>query len=96
VDTDEGLVDSLTVQIILSSLCLRRLIITFSTLMELFYGNKIIEEKNFIKQTDIQKLIDLIQETQTKLSNNSKELTDELLLNLLQIRIYLSMFRLGS
>ncbi|CAF1233036.1 unnamed protein product [Rotaria sordida] len=96
VDTDEGLVDSLTVQIILSSSCLRRLIITFSTLMELFYGNKIIEEKNFIKQTDIQKLIDLIQETQTKLSNNSKELTDELLLNLLQIRIYLSMFRLGS
>ncbi|CAF4060162.1 unnamed protein product [Rotaria sordida] len=96
VDTDEGLVDSLTVQIILSSSCLRRLIITFSTLMELFYGNKIIEEKNFIKQTDIQKLIDLIQETQTKLSNNSKELTDELLLDLLQIRIYLSMFRLGS
>ncbi|CAF2957032.1 unnamed protein product [Rotaria sp. Silwood2] len=96
VDTDDGLVDSLTIQIILSSSCLRRLIITFSILIELFYGNKIIEEKNFIKQTDIQKLIDLIQETQTKLSSLSEELTDESLLSLLQIRIYLSMFRLGS
>ncbi|CAF1246902.1 unnamed protein product [Rotaria sp. Silwood1] len=96
VDTNEGLVDSLTIQIILSTSCLRRLIITFSTLMELFYGHKIIEEKNFIKQTDIVKLIDLIQEIQTKLSNNIEELTDELLLGLLQIRIYLSMFRLGS
>ncbi|CAF3815179.1 unnamed protein product [Rotaria sp. Silwood1] len=96
VDTNEGLVDSLTIQIILSTSCLRRLIITFSTLMELFYGHKTIEEKNFIKQTDIVKLIDLIQEIQTKLSNNIEELTDELLLGLLQIRIYLSMFRLGS
>ncbi|CAF4619301.1 unnamed protein product [Rotaria sp. Silwood1] len=96
VDTNEGLVDSLTIQIILSTSCLRRLIITFSTLMELFYGHKIIEEKNFIKQTDIVKLIDLIQEIQTKLSNNIEELTDELLLGLLQFRIYLSMFRLGS
>ena len=34
VDTDKGLVDSLTIQVILSSLCLRRLIITFSTLAE--------------------------------------------------------------
>ena len=34
VDTDNGLVDSLTIQIILSSLCLQRLIITFSTLTE--------------------------------------------------------------
>ncbi|CAF2816256.1 unnamed protein product [Rotaria sp. Silwood2] len=61
VDTDDGLVDSLTIQIILSSSCLRRLIITFSILIELFYGNKTIEEKNFIKQTDILKLINLIQ-----------------------------------
>jgi hypothetical protein len=37
------------------------------------------------------KLIDLI-ESQIKSSNNA----EELLLNLLQIRIYLSMFRLGS
>ncbi len=34
VDTDAGLVDTLTIQIILSSSCLRRLIITFSTLIE--------------------------------------------------------------
>ena len=34
VDTDVGLVDSLTVQIILSSSCLRRLIITFTALTE--------------------------------------------------------------
>jgi hypothetical protein len=34
VDTDAGLVDSLTVQIILSSSCLRRLILTFSILIE--------------------------------------------------------------
>ena len=38
------------------------------------------------------KLIDLIQETRTKLSSHS----EDLFLNLLQIRIYLSMFRLGS
>ncbi|CAF3650291.1 unnamed protein product [Adineta steineri] len=96
VDTDAGLIDSLTIQMVLSSSCLRRLIIIFSILTELFYGNKIIEDKNFIKQTDIIKLNDLIQEIQTKLSTNSNELTDELLLDLLQIRIYLSMFRLGS
>ncbi|CAF5208966.1 unnamed protein product [Rotaria magnacalcarata] len=96
VDTDEGLVDSLTLQIILSSSCLRRLIIIFSTITELFYGNKNIEEKNFIKQTDVAKIIGVIQETQTKLSSILGELTDDLLLNLLQIRIYLSLFRLGS
>ncbi|UJR08867.1 hypothetical protein I4U23_013122 [Adineta vaga] len=93
VDTENGLVDSLTIQIILSSSCLRRLIITFSTLTELFYGNKTIEEKNFIKQTDLLKLIELIQNIQTK---SSDQITDDLLLNFLQIRIYLSMFRLGS
>jgi hypothetical protein len=38
----------------------------------------------------------VLKEIQMKLSNNAEELTDELLLNLLQIRIYLSMFRLGS
>ena len=92
VDTDAGLVDALTIQIILSSTCIRRLMITFSSLIELFYGNKTIEEKNFIKQTDIMKLIDLIEENQKNLSKNS----EDLFLNLLQIRIYLSMFRLGS
>jgi hypothetical protein len=76
VDTDAGLVDALTVQIILSSSCLQRLMIAFSALIEvnrtdedfvlidsfqLFYGNKTVEEKHFIKQTDIIKLIDLIQ-----------------------------------
>ncbi|CAF3216702.1 unnamed protein product [Rotaria socialis] len=96
VDTDEGLVDSLTLQIILSSSCLRRLIIIFSTITELFYGNKSIEEKNFIKQTDVAKIIDVIQEAQTKLSSILGELKDDLLLDLLQIRIYLSLFRLGS
>ncbi len=66
------------------------------------------EEKNLIKQIDILKLTDLIQvelfhwnlficnllfkDMQTKLSN----LSDELLLNLLHIRIYFSLFRLGS
>jgi hypothetical protein len=34
VDTDAGLVDALTIQIILSSSCLRRLIITYSSLIE--------------------------------------------------------------
>ncbi len=35
VDTDDaGLIDTLTIQIILSSSCLRRLIITYSTLIE--------------------------------------------------------------
>jgi len=34
VDTDAGLVDTLTIQIILSSSSLHRLIITFSTLIE--------------------------------------------------------------
>lgn len=34
VDTDEGLVDSLTIQIIVSSSCLRQLILIFSTLTE--------------------------------------------------------------
>ena len=34
VDTDAGLVDTLTIQIILSSSCLRRLIIVFSALSE--------------------------------------------------------------
>ncbi len=39
VDTDAGLVDALTVQIILSSSCLRRLIITFSSLIEVSTKN---------------------------------------------------------
>lgn len=39
VDTDAGLVDALTVQIILSSSCLRRLIITFSSLIEVSKRN---------------------------------------------------------
>jgi hypothetical protein len=34
VDTDAGLVDTLTIQIIISSSCLRRLIVTFSALIE--------------------------------------------------------------
>jgi hypothetical protein len=34
VDTDAGLVDTLTIQIILSSASLRRLMITYSALME--------------------------------------------------------------
>ncbi|CAF1197461.1 unnamed protein product [Adineta ricciae] len=93
VDTDNGLVDSLTIQVILSSLCLRRLIITFSTLVELFYTSKTTEDKYFIKQTDMVKLTDLIQNIQAKLSD---QLTDDVLLSFLQIRIYLSMFRLGS
>ncbi len=42
------------------------------------------------------KILFVLKEIQMKLSNNAEELTDELLLNLLQIRIYLSMFRLGS
>jgi len=63
VDTDAGLVDSLTVQISLSSSCFKQLILTFSNLiqMEMFSSNKITDEKNFIKQTDVTKLIDLIQ-----------------------------------
>ena len=39
VDTDAGLVDTLTVQIILSSSCLRRLMITFSSLTEVSKRN---------------------------------------------------------
>lgn len=92
VDTDAGLVDALTIQITLSTSCLKQLIFTFSNLIQLFYTSKTNEEKNFIKQTDVVKLIDLIQESQTK----CRIYSDELLLNLLQIRIYLSMFRLGS
>jgi hypothetical protein len=34
VDTDAGLIDALTIQIIISSSCLHRLIITFSALIE--------------------------------------------------------------
>lgn len=40
VDTDAGLVDSWTIQIILSSSCIRRLILTYSALTEVYQTMK--------------------------------------------------------
>lgn len=61
VDTDAGLVDALTVQIILSSSCLRQLLLTFSMLTELLYGHKALDNKQYVKQADIVTLTDLVQ-----------------------------------
>ena len=108
VDTDAGLVDALTVQIILSSSCLRQLLLTFSILTELLYGSKAPDDKQFVKQTDIVTFTDLVQVTNLSrlfptecspskaFQTKPDALTDEKMLDLLQIRIYLSMFRLGS
>ncbi|CAF3934576.1 unnamed protein product [Rotaria sordida] len=43
INNDEDLANSLTIQIIISSSYLRRLVMTFSDLMKLFYVNKTIQ-----------------------------------------------------